>query len=132
MAVNNITKKAKTAYIIFGILHLLCLLGPFFYFIPYAFITGTVVSKIALSLTSIVSLILAFIALIVDTTHRAGIHRSIMWTLISGILFCLTSIRPFIWIMATTSIFDELVFSPLKVRFKTKYQTNKEIDKRLS
>ena len=131
MATSKITKKAKAFYIIFGILHLLCLLGPFFYFIPYAFITGAVVSKVALGLSTAVSLILALISLLVDTTHKAGLHRSILWTLIGGILFCLSAVKPFIWIMAIASIFDELIFSPLKARFKTKYHTNKEIDKRI-
>lgn len=132
MIASKTTKKAKAAWIIFGILHLLCILGPFFYFIPYAFITGEVVSKLALGLSTIVSVVLALVSLIVDTSHRAGLHRSIMWTLIAGVLFCLNSIKPFIWIMALTSIFDELIFLPIKNAKKTKYKTNKEIDKRLS
>ena len=129
---SKITKKAKTAYIIFGILHLLCLLGPFLYFVPYAFITGAVVSKIALGLTTALSLILGMISFLVDTTHRAGLHRSIMWSMIAGVLFCLTAIKPFIWIMAIASILDELVFVPIRNRNKTKYLTNNEIDKRFS
>lgn len=131
MATSKITKKAKAFYIIFGILHLLCLLGPFFYFLPYAFITGAVVSKVALGLSTALSVILALVSLLVDATHKAGLHRSIMWTLIAGVLFCLSSIKPFIWIMAVASILDELIFVPIRDRNKTKYHTNKEIDKRI-
>lgn len=132
MAKSETTKKAKTAYLIFGILHLLCLLGPFFYFVPYAFITGAVVSKIVLGFTITISLILGLISLMIDVVHRASVHRSITWVMIAGLLFCLTAIKPFIWIMTITSILDELVFTKLRDAYRTKFKTNNEIDKRLS
>lgn len=124
------TKTSKFWKIIFTILHLICLIGPFLYFIPYAFITGAVISKIALGLSTVVSLILLIMSFIMDVTHRAGMHRGIMWTLIAGIMFCLESVKPFVWIMAVVSILDELVFCKLKDHFTTVYKTNKEIDKR--
>ena len=126
------TKKAAAAALIFGILHLLCLLGPFLYFIPVALMTGAVVSKVALSLTVVTSLILAAFSLLMDVKHRAGMHRGIMWLLIAGVLFCLSAVKPFIWIMAIVSILDELIFLPLRNKAKFKRDTNRTIDKRLS
>lgn len=126
------TKNARVAHIIFSILHFICLLGPFFYFIPAAFIAGEVVQKLALGLTTILALVFAAISLLVDVKHRAGLHRSILWILVLGLLMSLAAIKPFIWIMAIASIVDELVFVKLAEHFKTVKNTNKEIDKALN
>lgn len=125
------TKKTKILAIIFLVLHALCLIGPFLYFLPYAFVTGEVVSKLVLGFTTLLSIGLAAISFMVDIKHRAGLHRGIMWTLIAGIMFCLSAVKPFIWIMAITSIVDELVFVRLRDHYKTVSATNREIDKRM-
>lgn len=132
MVKSKRTKKMIGWGVFFTILHILCVVGPFLYFLPAAFITGAVVSKVVLSLTTITSLILAGMGLFLDIKHRAGLHRGIMWLLVAGIIFCLEAIKPFIWIMAGVSIVDELIFVKLKDHFKTAAATNKEIDKRLS
>ena len=131
MVKSKRTKKLTCLHTIFTILHLICLIGPFLYFLPMAFIGAEVVSKIVISLTTIASLILAGISAFVSIQHRAGLHRSILWLLIAGIMFGLSSIKSFIWIMAGTSLCDELIFTPLKDHFKITAATNKEIDKRL-
>lgn len=127
---NERTKHCRARAIILTILHILCLVGPLLYFIPFGFLTGTIVSKVALSFSLIISIILAAISLIVGIKHRAGLHRGIMWLLIGGILFCLEAVKPFIWIMAGISIFDELLLVPLKEHYSAAYKTNKEIDLR--
>ena len=128
--VSERTKKSKFLKILFTILHILCLVGPFLFFIPFGFIGAPIVGKIALGFSTVLSIILAAFSIFIDIKHRAGLHRGIMWTLISGVLFCLESIKPFIWIMALVSILDELVFLPLRNRFAVMHATNKEIDKR--
>ena len=124
------TKQCKVGKFIFGLLHFLCLVGPFLYFIPYGFIVGETVSKVALSFTIVLSLILGALSFIVDQTHRASMHRSIMWAMIIGVLFCLSEIKTFIWIMAIASILDELVFVKLRDHYKVKLIANREIDRR--
>lgn len=124
------TKQCRRRKNLFSFLHFLCLFGPLLYFIPYAYITGEVGHKIALSMTIIASVVLAVISLVVAVNHRAGLHRTIMWFLIAGVLFCLTEIKTFIWIMAITSVIDELVFVRLKDYYKTALISNKEIDRR--
>ena len=128
--ISKRTKECKIRKIIFTILHFLCLFGPFLYYIPMAFATGEVVSKICLGLTTIVALILAALSFISDVSHRAGLHKSIMWTLIGGLLFCLDAVAPFIGIMTVCSILDELVFVRLKEHYKQAELANKEIDRR--
>lgn len=124
------TKRCKRLAIFFGILHFLCFFGPLLFFIPYAFAVGEVVSKVALGLTAAVSVILILLSFIVGVKHRAGLHRSIIWLLITGILFCIQNLATFIWTMAITSILDELVFSKLHDHYNAALLTNKEMDKR--
>lgn len=126
------TKQARVLQIIFFTIHILCLIGPFVYYLPAAFILGEVVQKISLGLTVILAIVLAAISFIVDVTHRAGLHRTILWLLIIGIMTCLARVQTFIWIMAITSILDELIFSRLANKYKTIKNTNKEIDKALN
>lgn len=124
------TKQCRRLKNIFGVLHFLCLFGPLLFFIPYGFINGQPVEKIGLSFTIIISIILLVMSVIVSVTARAGLHRSVMWILIIGVLFCLTNIHTFIWIMAVCSVIDELVFVNLKDHYKAALISNKEIDRR--
>lgn len=126
----NRTKQCKTLYHLFSILHLLFLFGPFFYFIPYGFATGTRGESLGLGLMVVVALILLVFSIVSDVKHRAGLHKTIMWVLIGGILICLHQVEVFVWIMVVVSIADELVISPLAAHFKTAYIANKEIDRR--
>lgn len=124
------TKQCKRLSILFSTLHFLCLFGPFFYFIPFAFVNGVFVEKITLSLTLIFSLGLAGIAILVDAKTRGGMIKTIMWLTIMGITCCLKSIAPFIYIMASISIIDELFIVRAKTKYKDAYAANREIDRR--
>lgn len=125
------TKQCRVLTFVFGLLHFLCLFGPLLYFIPYGYITGETVEKIGMSFTVITALILSMISILVSATHRAGLHRCIMWVLIAGVLFCLEKVQVFIWIMAITSILDELIFTKVKDHYHAALISNKEIDRRV-
>ena len=129
--VSDRTKQCRTLKNVFGVLHLLCLFGPLLYFIPYGYVTGETVEKICMSFTIILSVVLAVISILVSVTARAGLHRCIMWVLISGVLFTLKEIQVFIWIMAITSILDELIFTKVRDHYKAALISNKEIDRRV-
>ena len=124
------TKDCKRNVVILSILHFLCLFGPFIYFIPYGFITGTTGSKVAITLGVTLSIILAAIALFIDVSHRAGIHKSIFWILVAVLILVLTKVKTFVIIMALVSLVDELIICRLYNRAKTALIANKEIDKR--
>ena len=129
--VSDRTKQCRTLKNVFGLLHFLCLFGPLLYFIPYGYVTGETVEKIGMSFTIIASVVLAVISILVSVTARAGLHRCIMWILISGVLICLKEIQVFIWIMAITSILDELIFTKVRDHYKAALISNKEIDRRV-
>lgn len=129
--VSDRTKQCRAMTNIFGFLHFLCLFGPLLYFIPYGYITGETVEKICMGFTLILSIVLAIISIIVSVTARAGLHRCIMWALIAGVMFCLSEIKIFIWIMAITSILDELIFVKVRDYYKAALISNIEIDRRM-
>lgn len=124
------TKQCKNLKILFSILHLLCVLGPFMYFIPYALSVGEPVEKISLTLVLAVAGCALILSLLMDIKHKQGLHKSIFWFLVIGVTICLNSIQTFVYILAVISILDELVFYKLKNRYSELYRTNKEIDRR--
>lgn len=130
MKKSDRTKKCKRMSILFSILHFLCLFGPLAYYVPYGFISGETVEKVSMSFAVIVSVILAMLSIVIDVKHRAGLHKSIMWFLIAGTLFCLEDIKVFVLIMAATSIIDELIFTRAREHYATAYTANIEIDRR--
>lgn len=125
------TKSCKAKKIIFTILHLIFLFGPLLFFFPYGFIIGTPVVKVSMSLSVIISLILAGISLLVDAKNRAGFSKSIMWVLIIAVLTALTQVKTFIFVMAGASIVDELIVCPLRNHYRTELIANRAIDKRM-
>jgi hypothetical protein len=129
--VSDRTKQCRALKNVFGVFHFLCLFGPLLYFIPYGYATGETVEKIGMSFTVIASVILAVISILVSVTARAGLHRCIMWILITGVLFTLKEIQVFIWIMAITSILDELIFTKVRDHYRAALISNKEIDRRV-
>lgn len=124
------TKQCKTLSLILGIIHFVCLFGPLFYFVPYAYIVGTAGRKIFLSVFLVVSLCLSIISVITDAKTRGGLAKSVMWLIILGITCCLNEVKIFVYIMAIVSIIDELVVVRLRERYKNSYLANREIDKR--
>ena len=61
MKESQATKNCKGKKRFFSILHCILLFGPLLFFFPYGFIMGTVVSKVSMGLSVIVSIILAII-----------------------------------------------------------------------
>lgn len=100
------------------------------YHVVYGYMTGTVESKISMSLTIIIAIILAGISALVSITARAGLQRCALWILMIGVLCCLNEIKTFVWIMAIASILDELVFVKLRDRYNVALISNKELDRR--
>lgn len=124
------TKKLRTIKIILGILHFLCLFGVLAAFGIPAFITAEVGSKAILGVCGMVTIMLGLVSTVVSVKHKAGLHRSMMWALIIGVMKCLNSIAPFVWTMALASILDECLISPAYENYKTALLANREMDKR--
>lgn len=127
---NKRTRQCKNLTTLFNVLHFLCLFGPFFYYIPSAFVNGQPGEKLALSLTMVVAIILAAFTLLADAAARGGLTKTIMWSLVLGVCICLPQVETFVYIMASISILDELVIVKLRNRYKTALIANREMDRR--
>lgn len=133
MKASQTTKSIKNKKILLGLIHFLLVFGPLLFFFPYAFIVGTTVTKLTMSITIVISIILGAVSALSEAKHN-GYHKSIMWLLIVAVMLVLTEltqIRTFIFIMAAASFIDELIISPLYQRKKIQLITNKELDKRI-
>ena len=114
-----------------SVLHIVLLVAPFLYFLPFSLYIGDKVEKITLAMSSLTAAILVVISIILDVTHRASLHKTALWLVIGGIATCIGSISTiFIWIMAAISIADELVIMPIRNKYRLLLISNKEIDKR--
>jgi hypothetical protein len=127
------TKSLAIKKVIISTLHYLCMFGPIISFVIYGFCSSTVENgnKVILTLLSVTGIILALISLVVNLKYRAGIQRTVMWVMTLGILNVLNNASTFIWILAITSIIDEILFVPALDKLKRLVETNKEIDRRL-
>lgn len=71
----------------------------------------------------------AAIFAIVNAVRKANL-RSPLYIIMIGIYFALDDLLPLVFMMAIGCILDELVFTPLRKRYKELARINKEIDKR--
>lgn len=119
------TKTYKIKKIIFSILSFLSIFVPLLVFIIIGYAQGAVVSKVVLSITSVFAIVLALGSLLMK------LHlRSPVFIVLIGLWSALNNLLPFIIVISITTILDELIFTPLKKKYKNLYTINKEIDKR--
>lgn len=108
--------KYKKRRNLFFILSFLATFGPFMYYGIKAIIEGEPVEKFALSMFSIVAVIIAVVAAMLK------VHlRSVIWILLLGVYFCLDNLIGVILVVAICTILDELVFSPVYKRYSKLY-----------
>lgn len=119
------TDKYKKKYKFLNILSLLITILPILIFIVLGFIEGTIGQKIALGMCLVTTIILVIINLLFKHMPRCG-----LWIVLTGLAYACNSIVPLLIVMAVTTALDELVFIPLKNKYKNLYTINKEIDKR--
>ena len=126
MAKSEPTKHYHRMDIFFSILSWAIMLIPMTVFIVMGFITGPVVSKVALGLTTIAAIIMLAIAALQKTKLRSP-----FWLVVIGLAFCLNEVYTMLIIMGVATIMDELIFSPLSKYYHSRYVINDQIDKRL-
>ena len=126
MAKSEPTKHYHRMDIFFSILSWAIMIIPMAVFIVMGFITGPVVSKVALGLTAIAAIIMLAIAALQKTKLRSP-----FWLVVIGLAFCLNEVYTMLIIMGVATIMDELIFSPLSKYYHSRYVINDQIDKRL-
>ena len=126
MAKSEPTKHYHRMDIFFSILSWAIMIIPMAVFIVTGFITGPIVSKVALGLTTIAAIIMLAIAALQKTKLRSP-----FWLVVIGLAFCLNEVYTMLIIMGVATIMDELIFSPLSKYYHSRYVINDQIDKRL-
>ena len=124
------TKNLRLMKFLFSSLHYIFMFVPLIVFVVMGYVEGTSSQKVTLSLTVTVGLILGIISIFISVKNKAGLHRTILWVVIIGISFCLSKVETFVYVMAMTSIIDEVLLVNLKDRYTNLLTINKEIDKR--
>lgn len=124
---NKLTKKSKTAFLVFTALSILCNILPLSVYTITALCGDSLASeKFCLCTTVLIVLIMSVVAFINKTTMKSKI-----WILLLGLYVCLDHFITPLLIIAVCQIIDEWVACPLKKHYHTKYTINKEMDKRV-
>lgn len=126
MKKSDITKSYGHKAKLFSILSILATISPLIIYSIIGFVQGEVTQKLTLGLAIIVCLLFTLIN-IVFKRHI----RSTVWILLLGIYMCLNNITILLVVVALTTILDEFVLTPIARKYKSKYNINKEIDKRI-
>lgn len=130
MKASKRTKQCAALKRTFTAAHLICLFGPLVYYVPVGYASGTPTEKIGISFAIITAIVMTVISAIISTAAKAGLQRCVLWILIVGVLITLSEVKAFIYVMAATSLLDELVFCKLKDHYSAALIANREIDRR--
>lgn len=125
--ISKESKRAKRRAWIMWSLSFAVTVVPVIVYVFIGFFEGSVGQKFTLGITITVALILVMVNIIFKF-HL----RSALWVLVLGIYFCLKDILPLLLIIAIGTVLDEFIFTPQYRKYRSRYTTNREIDKRLS
>lgn len=119
-------KQLKIRKWVFMCLHYICMLGPLVFFSIKGLIAAQDGYRVVLPMTISASILLACIGLMVDIKYKAGIFKTVMWTMVLAITYSLHQVKTFVWILAIASILDECFFRPIYYNTKQKLMVSKE------
>lgn len=120
------SKKAKKVATTMWVLSFTVTVLPIIVYAFIGFFRGSVTQKFTLGTTVTIAMALVMVNVIFKF-HL----RSALWVLVLGIYFCLNDILPLLLMIAIGSILDEFIFTPTYRKYRARYTTNREIDKRL-
>lgn len=124
---NKLTKKYKIRYRFNAWMSFLCETLPLVIFVGIGLFNGDVHKgqKVFLGF----SVIMASILLGLNTLRKHNL-RSPMFIVLIGLSYALTNLLPVMLTISFCCIFDEFIFTPLKIKNKDLYVINGQIDKR--
>lgn len=122
---TEVTKKYKKRAKWLQFISVSLLIVPLLVYAIMGFINGNIGEKVTLGMTLIVCLILV----LVNAVFKYHI-RSTIWIMLLGIQICLSNITSLLVVIASCTMLDEFIITPLAKKYKQKYIINNEIDKR--
>lgn len=100
-------------------------LTPLIIFGIMGFMNAEPKEKISLGIMVMISLIFGAINVVMKCNYRFFV-----WLLLLGVYICMDNMLPVILTLVVCSFLDEIIVSPIKTHYSTKYLINKEIDSR--
>lgn len=123
---SKTTRNYHILSFVFGLLSLLCIIGPFLYYGGVALAGGAlVVEKAAL----VASVLVVGIMTAVAAVNKVAL-RSRIWIVLFALFLCLDNFLVPLIVVGGCQIADELIINPLYKHFAAKASINAEIDKR--
>lgn len=123
---SETTKKNYTKYLVYRSLSIAVTVGPLLYYGILGFSVAEPAKRVILSMTAVSAILLTFIS-VVFKFHI----RSTIFLLMLGIHMCIDNITGLIIVMASATMLDEILLTPMARHYREKYKINKEIDERL-
>lgn len=125
MAASEQTKKYKKLSLTFLLLSIALLSVPLIVYVIIGFVNGDIGEKMTLGCTVVIAAIMTGLNILMKWHIRSTI-----WVVVLGIYFAVDNILPLLLMVASATIIDEFVLTPLHKKYKQKAVINKEIDAR--
>ncbi len=130
MSKNKLTKKTKTAYIFWSIISLLLNVVPVMVCAIIVSVNSSSKERTGLIMTIVGAVFISLLNLIFKQRYRSA-----KWLVLFGLYYALISIpETFIVMLLAIGVgvmVDDFIAYPLKQHYKFRYNSNKEIDRRL-
>lgn len=119
------TQKYKRLSIVTFWLSVCLLCVPLIVYVVIGFVNGDVGEKMTLGCTVVIAAIMTGLNILMK------FHiRSTIWVVVLGVYFAVENILPLLLMVASATIIDEFVLTPLHKKYRQKSIINKEIDER--
>ena len=125
---NEKTKKVHLKYVFFKTISIALTVMPLIVYVVLGLISGDIHKgkKVILGFTCIIAIILSTINILMK--HHL---RSPLFLVLLGLYYTIENALPLFIAICVGVILDEFIFTPLTIKYKSKYTINKEIDERL-
>ena len=127
MKASKYTKHTRAWLWTYRILDLLILLLPIVIYIGFAYADGTALTHEKVALTGCISIALILTLFNILTKRHL---RSPIWILLIGLYCIVDNLLPLVITLASATVADEFILTPLISHYRTKLVADKAIDRR--
>ena len=124
---SKYTKHTRARLWTYRILDLLILLLPMMVYIGFAYADGTALTHEKVALTGCISIALILTIFNILTKRHL---RSPIWILLIGLYCIVDNLLPLVITLASATVADEFILTPLISHYRTKLVADKAIDRR--
>ena len=124
---SKYTKHTRARLWTYRILDLLILLLPIIVYIGFAYADGTALTHEKVALTGCISIALILTLFNILTKRHL---RSPIWILLIGLYCIVDNLLPLVITLASATVADEFILTPLISHYRTKLVADKAIDRR--